>query len=130
VKRIAAKTILVVEAKGDWLDLLNQVMTRSGYDVIEASSDFDSIWEAAATPPDLILLDLRYLGTNADKVLSNLRMDQSTKNIPVIVQATYGDDGIDRAILAGAKQGLYKPFDLAALPSVLREHLATPKNER
>ncbi len=74
--------LLVIEEKGDWLDLLKYIAARASYQVIEADSDFDSIRQAIATRPDLILLNLKYLGANATDILFNLRVDESTKDIP------------------------------------------------
>ncbi len=123
---VASKKLLVIEEKGDWLDLLKHIATRASYQVIEANSDLDSVREAIAARPDLILLNLSYLGANATGILSNLRVDESTKDIPVIVEVPDGDEeSIQEAIQAGAKQVLYKPFDLTDLPSILRQHLAT-----
>lgn len=125
------KKILVIEEKGDWLDLLKYITGRASYQVIEANSDFDSIREAIATRPDLILLNLKYLGTNAAEIFSKLRVDESTKDIPVIIEVPDGDEeSLRQAFRAGAKQVLYKPFDLTDLPSILRQNLATPKTER
>ncbi len=123
----APKKILVIEEKGDWLDLLKYIASRGGYQVIEASSDLDSIREAIANRPDLILLNLKYLGANAIKILSSLHVDESTKDIPVIIEVPDGDEEFVRqALHAGAKQVLCVPFDLTDLPSILRQNLATP----
>jgi len=82
--------MLVIEEKGDWLDLLKYIASRGGYQVIEASSDFDSIREAIASRPDLILLNLKYLGANAIEILSSLHVDESAKDIPVIIEVPDG----------------------------------------
>ncbi len=123
----APKKILVIEEKGDWLDLLKHIAAGASYQVIEADSDFDSIRQAIATRPDLILLNLSYLGANATEILSNLRLDELTKDLPLIIEVPDGDEeSVRQAIQAGAKQVLYKPFDLTDLPSILRQNLATP----
>jgi len=42
------------------------------------------------------------------------------------VQTTYDDHrGVRYAREAGAKEVLYKPFDLSELPAILRKHLAS-----
>lgn len=121
----APKKILVIEEKGDWLDLLKYIASRDGYQVIEASSD--SIREAIGSRPDLILLNLKYLGANAVETLSSLHVDESAKDIPVIIEVPDGDEKFVRqALHAGAKQVLCVPFDLTNLPSILRQTLATP----
>lgn len=52
-------------------------------------------------------------------------MDLSTEDIPVIVQTAFDDySGTRYATESGAKDVLYKPFDLSELPAILRKHLA------
>jgi two-component system, OmpR family, phosphate regulon response regulator PhoB len=101
------KKILIVETEGDWQELLTQVIGRSGYQVIEVNSGTQAIDQATAVHPDLILLDFGLPGMSADQVIGELKMNSSTKDIPVIVQATYDDHTrVRHAMEAGAKQVL------------------------
>lgn len=119
------KTILVVEEKSDWRDLLIQIIERSGYKVVAVSKP-EGIAAALPAHPDLIWLDLDLLSEVAENLLAQLHDDPSTTDIPVICEATYGDDyRVRRVISAGAKEVIYKPFDLSDLPSILRSNLQT-----
>ncbi len=80
-----AEKDLGYQKESDWLDLLKYIASPGGYQIIEASSDFDSIREAIASRPDLILLNFKYLGTNAIETLSSLHVDESARSILVIV---------------------------------------------
>ena len=122
----ATKRILIVEDGGDWRELLTRVIDRSGYQVIETSSGLEAIDQAKALHPDLILLDSGTPGMRVDQVIRELRMDLSTKDIPVIVQTAFDDhNGARYATESGAKDVLYKPFDLSELPAILRKHLGS-----
>ena len=122
----AAKKILIVEEEEDWRELLAQVISRSGYQAIEVNSGVKAVDQAMAVHPDLILLDLGLPGMSASQIIGELKMKSSTKDIPVIVQTTYDDPARVRHVMeAGAKQVLYKPFDLSELPAILHKHLAT-----
>lgn len=120
------KKILIVESKDEWRDLLALVARRSGYEVIEASTGEKAIDQAMAVNPDLILLDLGLPKMGGIEVIQQLKTDLVAKNIPVIVETFYGDNvyHVRDAIKAGAKEVLYKPFDLSDLPSILRQNLA------
>ncbi len=119
------KTILIVENAGDWRELLTQVIDRSGYQVIEADSGTEAVRQAVAVHPDLILLDFGLSGTNAGDVMAELRANLATRDIPVVVQTMFDDHaGMRCAMKAGAREVLYKPFDLTDLPGILRKHLA------
>ena len=119
----SSKTILVVEEKGDWGDLLIQVIERSGYEVIAVNKP-EGIAEALPVHPDLIWLDLDLLRGVAENLLAQLHDDPSTTDIPVICEAACGDYySVRRMLSAGAKEVLYKPFDLSDVPSILRNNL-------
>ncbi len=118
------ETILLIERKGNWRDLLHQVIERIGYDALGVDNPED-IPRAMTARPDLILLDLDLLRESAEAVVSKIHQDPATRDVPIICQAIYGNSyQIDRIISAGAREVLYKPFDLSDLPSILRENLA------
>ena len=119
----AKKTVLVVQQKNDWRDLLVHVIERCGYNVI-ALTDLEAITGATRPGLDLILLDLDLLNEQAEVAITQLQKDPWTKHIPIVCEARYGNDLLVwRAIQAGAKEILYKPFDLSDLPSILRKNL-------
>jgi DNA-binding response OmpR family regulator len=125
------KTILVAQPAGDWQDLVAMVIRRSGYQLVETHTGRKALDEAAAVIPDLILLDLGLPDVSGDQVMAELRSDPSTKHIPVVVETDDGEnENVWRVIKAGAKEVLYKPFDLSDLPSILRHHLFASKTER
>ncbi len=118
-----SKTILVLEQKSDWRDLLIHIVEGCGYKVI-AIGDPREIAEAIRNGPDLILLDIGLLNEQAETIITNLQKDPATKSTPILCLATYGGEWpISQVIKAGAKEVLYKPFDLSDLPSILRKHL-------
>ena len=116
-------TILLVERKSDWHDLLSQVIERCGYNLVYIDQP-EEIPNAVNAGPNLILLDLDMLGDRAETVVAELRSDLTTRHIPVICEGTYGSGyKTDRIVLAGAREVLYKPFDLSDLPTILRDGL-------
>jgi len=119
------KKILVVEDENDWRDLLTMVIGRSGYEVIQATTGSEAMVQAAAANPDLILLNLGVPGIAADNIMSQLKLNPSTRDIPVIVETVQVDNpNVRLAVRAGAKEVLCKPFDLGDLPGILRNHFA------
>lgn len=117
------RTILLVEGKGEWRDLLSQVIQRCGYEVVQID-ELERIHNAITAVPDLILLDLDLLGDRAQNLVTEVRSDLTTRHIPIICEGTYGNRyKIDRIISAGAREVLYKPIDLSDLPSILRNYL-------
>ncbi len=119
------KKLFIVESKDDWHELLASVARRSGYEVIEANTGAKAFDQAVAANPDVILLDLSIPEVSGIELLKQLQMDLVTKNIPVLVETIYADQtAACQAIKAGAREVLYKPFDLSDLPSILRKTLS------
>jgi CheY-like chemotaxis protein len=75
--------------------------------------------------PDLILLDLHLPDMQGDEVLTGLRTDRRTRQIPVVVvgaDAIAGD--IQRLKKLGASAYVTKPFDVRCFLEVLDQALA------
>lgn len=116
------KRILVVEDSSGFRKLLAIVFGQAGYDVIEAANGLDVINRARATQPDLIITDLELPGISGDEVIKQLKADESTTHIPVIVTTSYdpGDSIVGRAIAAGASKILYQPTSMKVFEDEVR----------
>ena len=69
----AAGTILVVEDEPVLRHLVRDTLRREDYRVIEASGVADAIAAAAATPPDLVVLDLGLADGDGLRFLEDFR---------------------------------------------------------
>ena len=120
------KKILIVEDNSDCRELLALVLRRSGYEIAEAATGLEAIEQAAATHPDLILMDLGLPGITGDEATARLKADPATKDIPVIVNTAFHKGTlIDRAIAVGAAEILHKPISFEALREVVRRYLSS-----
>jgi CheY-like chemotaxis protein len=74
--------------------------------------------------PHLVLLDLHLPDLGGERVLAELRADEATRDIPVVILSA--DATRDRAqfLAAGAQAYLTKPIDLRRLLEVLDQFLA------
>jgi CheY-like chemotaxis protein len=119
--------ILVV---GDHFDIRKILVLRLkelGYEVFEAETGLDAFRRAREiSPPDLILMDLGIRVVGGDEVISWLKTDPLTRQIPIIVTtAILFGPAVDRAIVAGAADVIHKPFNFDALSTMLQRHLPT-----
>ncbi|CAN5642324.1 hypothetical protein BH20ACT23_BH20ACT23_10630 [soil metagenome] len=74
--------------------------------------------------PDLVLLDLNLPDISGAEVLSTMRNDVSTRDIPVvIISADATSHQIDRLIEAGARAYMTKPLDVQRFLDVVDESL-------
>jgi two-component system chemotaxis response regulator CheY len=88
------------------------------FDFIEAANGLEAIEQVALAPVALMILDLNMPDMHGVDVLRFLRNHPGSREVPVIVLTTRGDDSSrDAAISAGATQYLTKPFVPQALLS-------------
>ena len=129
--RKSTKKILVVEDNDDCRELLALFVKRLGYRVFEAANGLQAIDRALAIHPDLIMMDLSLPGIDGNETTTRLKMNPSTKDIPVLINTAYtGRVYAKGAFDAGAAGILHKPVDLTTLNMVLRKYLSAKTRQR
>ncbi|MCC7106880.1 MAG: response regulator [Chloroflexi bacterium] len=109
------KTILLVE-DDQWIrSLLRELLVDEGYRVVEASSGDEAVRMVDTHHPDLVLLDLRLPRKSGLEILRELRANDETASLPVLVMSGELNDRTRKA-LAGKTQRadavFEKPLDL------------------
>ena len=108
--------ILVVDDEPQNLDLLEAMLTASGYEVRVAAGGEEGLRVAREQKPDLILLDLMMRGLSGFEVCARVKTDPQTGGIPVLfVTALSQLSDKERALAAGGDDFLTKPFQRAEL---------------
>jgi two-component system, chemotaxis family, chemotaxis protein CheY len=96
----------------------------ASFDFVEAANGLDAIEQVALGPVALLILDLNMPDMHGVDVLKFLRRHPSSREVPVVVLTTRGDDASrEAAIAAGATQYLTKPFVPQNLLATVRELL-------
>src|SRR5262249_1338054 len=112
--------ILVVEDHFDIRKILVLRLKELGYEVFEAETGLDTFRQARELSPDLILMDSGIYVVGGDEIMSWLKTDPLTRQIPIIVTtAILSGLAVDRAIAAGAADVIHKPFNFDALSTML-----------
>jgi CheY-like chemotaxis protein len=105
--------ILIVDDQAANVKLLERLLRDSGY--VNVSSTLDPLQVCALhreKPYDLILLDLQMPGMDGFQLMEALRAQDAESYLPVIVLTAQPGHKL-RALQAGAKDFISKPFDLA-----------------
>jgi phosphate regulon transcriptional regulator PhoB len=108
---MTSETILVVEDDEDIQELLTYNLKAAGYGVVSSKDGYEALDAARKRLPDLILLDLMMPGISGFDVCRELRRDERTARIPVIMLTARGDE-VDRIVglELGADDYVVKPF--------------------
>jgi signal transduction histidine kinase len=94
------------------------------YDVTAVPDGTTAIAAALAAPPDLVLTDVMMPGLDGFGVLRQIRADERTRTIPVILlSARAGEESAVEGLEAGADDYLVKPFSARELLARVRTHL-------
>jgi len=112
----APANILVVDDIEMNRDLLARRLQRSGHTVTQAVNGKDALNNLAATPFDLVLLDIMMPVMDGHEVLATMKADSLLREIPVIViSAAEEVETAVKCIKAGAEDFLPKPFNATIL---------------
>jgi adenylate cyclase len=104
--------ILIVDDQEANVLLLEQMLRGGGYDAISSTMDSSQVCELhLLNRYDLILLDLHMPGMDGFQVMENLKQIEAGSYLPVLVITAQADHKL-RALKAGAKDFVSKPFDL------------------
>jgi len=117
--------ILVVDDDPLTLDLLEQELTDTGYEVARAATGDEALQKATSFLPHVVLLDYILPGMDGVEVIRRLRQDDRFKAVPVIlITGRGGQEDKIRGLDAGADDYVVKPFDhvelLARVRSMVR----------
>lgn len=117
------KTIAIIDDDIHIGDMLQELLTKEGYQILRAYSGTEALMLLAANKPDLVLLDLMLPGLSGEEVLPHIR------HIPVIVLSAKTDteDKVN-LLFGGAEDYLTKPFDTGELLARIAVQLRRRKN--
>lgn len=104
------KKILVVDDSPTERAYLTEILSKAGYQIVTAENGEDGIAKAKSEHPDLVLMDVVMPGLNGYQATRTLTRDEETKNIPVIVCTSKGQE-TDKiwGLRQGALDYLVKP---------------------
>jgi two-component system response regulator VicR len=122
------RRVVYIEDEQEMIDLVKLILSRKHFEVIGATGGREGLDLVRRTLPDIILLDLMMPDMDGWEVYQQLKADETTKPIPVIV-VTAKAQNIDKVLglhIAKVDDYISKPFspkDLVdSLEKVLEKH--------
>lgn len=106
-----ARKILVVDDEAVLADTIAYNLEQEGYQVITAADGTSALNAVHNEHPDLIVLDIMLPGVDGLEVCRQLRREDSTATVPIIMLTAKSDE-IDKVVglEVGADDYVTKPF--------------------
>lgn len=125
------KKILVVDDQKDNVFVLEERLTREGFEVLSAYDGPTCLVIAKEESPDLILLDVMMPGMSGFEVCKKLTTSADTKLIPVLlVTALTEAEDLKEGFQAGAFDYIKKPFNRVELIARIKSALSFRESQK
>jgi two-component system response regulator VicR len=125
------KMILCIEDEQDMIDLIRLILNRRGFEIRGATNGKEGLEIIRNDHPDLVLLDLMMPQMDGWEVYQQIKANEATRDIPVIV-VTAKAQSIDKVLglhIAKVDDYIGKPFSpqelLESVDKVLGQKQAT-----
>jgi len=121
------KQVICIEDEPEMIDLIRLILGRRGFDVKGAAGGREGLELIRKEKPDLVLLDLMMPEMDGWEVYQQMKANEATRDIPVIV-VTAKAQSIDKVLglhIAKVDDYIAKPFSpqelLNSIDTVLRK---------
>jgi two-component system response regulator VicR len=121
------RCILCVEDEPEMIDLIRMILARKGFEVLGAAGGVEGLKLIQSEHPDLVLLDLMMPDMDGWEVYQQMKADEKTRSIPVIV-VTAKAQSVDKVLglhIAKVDDYIAKPFSpqdlMASVERVLQK---------
>jgi two-component system cell cycle response regulator DivK len=116
-----SKRILVIEDQEDLRGILRDLLTGSGYEVLEAADGNDGVAKAQSGRPDLILMDIQLPGLDGYEATRQIKANPKLVATPIIAVSSFAMKGDEeKARAAGCDHYVTKPYSPIQLLRIIR----------
>ena len=106
------KKILLVDDAETILMMERMILNKAGYELITAKDGQEAVTKAMAERPDLILMDVVMPRMNGFEACKQLRGNDTTKAIPIIMVTTRGEaESVESGFASGCNDYVTKPIN-------------------
>ncbi len=124
------RRLLVVEDEQDLQELLRYNLSRDGFAVTCTDSGETALHMVQQDAPDMILLDLMLPGMDGLEVCRNIKTNQATTHVPIVMLTAKGEEAdVVIGLEMGADDYVTKPFSPRVLAARIKAVLRRPAVE-
>jgi two-component system cell cycle response regulator DivK len=118
------KRILVVEDQEDNRQILRDLLTKNGYEIVEAVNGEEALLAVEEQRPDLIVMDIQLPILDGYEATRRIKANPELRSIPIIVVTSYALSGDEaKAREAGCDAYVTKPYSPRQLLAKIKEYL-------
>lgn len=104
-----AKKILFIEDDEAFFTTFSIPLVAKGYNIIHVADGMDGFNKVLLEKPDLVLLDIMLPGVSGLDILKEVKNNEDTKSIPILMMTNYSTDAnVTRAMELGAEDYFMK----------------------
>ena len=120
-----SKRILAVEDQEDNMQILRDLLTSTGYELIEAENGEEALAALEKQRPDLILMDIQIPIIDGYEVTRRIKANPALRSIPIIAVTSHAlGEGEEKARAAGCDDFVAKPYSPRQLLAKVRQYLS------
>jgi CheY-like chemotaxis protein len=97
-KKTESKKILIIEDQDVFIEMFGGKLKQDGFAVSAAKNGDWGIKEAMREDFDLFIIDMMMPVMNGEEVVAKLRMEEKTRNIPIIVLSASVDEETQKRV--------------------------------
>ncbi|MFN0134179.1 MAG: response regulator [Phycisphaerales bacterium] len=121
---MAGASILIVDDNEQNRELIEAYLEDLGCTIRTAGDGVEALASVAATPPDLVLLDVMMPRMSGYQACAKLKAGAATKDIPIVMLTALNEEGdVARAVESGADDFMTKPVNKLELVTRVRSLL-------
>lgn len=114
-------TVLVVDADPQTFKILDLILNRDDFEVLECLSGKQAVRMCVSLKPDIILLDLYMPDMSGKEIIAAIR---EWSHVPVIIVSTHNkDEDVVEGLTMGADDYVFKPFNADVLKARINASL-------
>lgn len=115
--------ILVIEDNENNLYLMEFLLTKSGYDVIQAKSGELGVSLALEKKPDMVIMDILLPGIDGLEAARRIRQSETDGKVPIVAVTSYAMAGDkDKVMAAGCTGYIEKPINPETFVSEIEKY--------
>jgi len=121
---MTARKILLVDDSETILQMEQMILAKESYELLVARDGAEGLARALECNPDLILMDVVMPRMGGFEALRQLRGNQRTRTVPVVMVTTKAEaESIETGYASGCNDYIVKPIDSIELIAKVRDLL-------